>query len=139
MKKKFKILLPVLLIVIIFVILIVLGIIPNPFLDTRDLVCTRGSLVSDHETNTETTVTFKVDGTVKEITTKNINVYNSEEQALSEFNSFKESIGADWEEYISLEKNIITIQDKDTVSHNMEGVLKKDIKKKYKENGYECK
>ena len=138
-KKKTIIFLISFIVLIIITLLIFVGIIPNPFLDNRDLVCTRGSLVADHETNTETTITFKIDGTVKEIITKNINVYNSEEQALSEFNSFKESIGKDWEEYISLEKNTITIQDEDTDSYNVEGVVKKDIKKQYKENGYECK
>ena len=137
MKKTVKFLLPVLLIIIIFAILIVLGIIPNPFLDTKDLVCTRGTIL-EAITSTKKTIKFKWNGDIKEINSKETYTYDEEEQAIDYFNSLKKSIGEDWEKYIILEKNKVVINSKDPISLDVKEMSKKQIKNKYKENGYEC-
>lgn len=121
----------------IYIILIVKGILPNPFLDTKDLVCTRGTIF-DAETRTEKTIKFKWNGHIKEIESKETLIFFEEEQAVDVFSSLKKSIGEDWEEYMSIEESTVVINSKDPISIDEEKMSKKQIKDKYKENGYEC-
>lgn len=122
MKNKIKILFPVLLIIIIFVILIVVGIIPNPFLDTKDLVCTRES---DFVTRTRTekiTISFNSRGNIEKIVEEYIRKYQSNEEAKQFYNSIIEDASDDVA--ITIENNTVTETREQTTFENFGGYEK---------------
>ena len=61
------------------------------------------------------------------------------EEAKIDFESFKKSIGADWEKYLSLKENEVIIKDDDIVTSDEKKLTRKEIKKRYEDNRYECK
>ena len=86
MKREIKILLgiliPIIIIVITYVILMLNGIVPNPFLDTKDLVCSR--LSSSTEFNTEeeiVTIHFDKKAIIKEVKTEYVMDFTTEQLA----------------------------------------------------------
>lgn len=146
MKNKVKkiilsIVIFILLVVISLPILIIKNIIPNPFLDTSDLVCIMGRMEPDVYTHQNVvTIKFNKKAIVKDIKEEGKYTFHDSKTATLFYEEFRNSIGANYKEIISLDDKILTVKINSTdATDDMKKMLKKEIKIKYEEFGYECK
>lgn len=141
MKKRIKVLLIILgfivLIIGILVILVLKKIIPNPFLDTSDLVCSKEDEQVVWVENQNTVISFDKWGYSKQLDEKTIYTFESEEVAKQYFNSAKESLSGG-SVVLKLEKNNVIFNIGKRKMSEIEKKTKKDIKLKYEGIGYEC-
>lgn len=90
MKKGVKILigvvLSILILVSIYIVLIIKGVLPNPFIDNKDLVCT----FNDHDTSVEEKIIFLFDKNcvVRSYLQKRVYIYSDEKEAKEYYDNF---------------------------------------------------
>lgn len=144
MNKKFKIILTtvisILVLIIVYIILIIKGILPNPFLDTKDLVCTIFESYEDSEETFERISKFKFDNKaiIVSYEVEEISTYSSIESA----NKNYEYINEEKYTYVEKKENVIHLISTYEIEENKGyyGKTKKEIKEMYEKNFlYECK
>lgn len=115
MKKGIKLVLGFIslgaILVFVYVILIMKGILPNPFLDTKDLICNREYVYGDYFTIESVIFSFDSEAVVK--TAQKV-------------------------DKIENKTNRETINSNYSMLTEVENLTKEEIKKKYKEYYYEC-
>lgn len=144
MKKGIKILIgiivSVVILVIVYAVLVIAKVLPNPFLDTKDLMCNRNS---DCDGICDRKITLTVKFNKKALVTNVIKVdkhdFYEKEEATIFFEEFKEFIGTGWEEYLEINGQQVLLIDNNFITSNENELTKKEIKVKYEELGYECK
>lgn len=120
------------------VILIVKNVIPNPFLDTKDLICTKKTYEVEYESKRVVTIEFDKWANSKNFILSEEITFIESNKAKEFFDKMKKSIGKDWGKKISIDDKKISINEnikleKKDISN------KKQIKVEYEEMGYECK
>jgi len=107
MKKSMKILLgiliPIVVLIIIYIILIITKVVPNPFLDTSDLVCSRENDYFDFILEEKVIIKFDNKANIKEYEVYEIFKFNSLEAA----NDYYELLSSDTNNLEIDEKNVI--------------------------------
>ena len=119
MKKGIKILLgiliPIIILIIIYIILVLIKVLPNPFLDTKSLVCKKTNDQISFTYEEIVIIEFNKDATVKEVKEKEIYIFLEEQEA---------------KDYYEQESD-------NRIDYG--SVTKKEIKKRYiEEYSYEC-
>ena len=143
MRKKMKLILSIILIVVVlvvsYIILIIKGILPNPFLDTSELVCVRTSNASGNSLETElVTISFDKSAKIKILKEELLIEFDIVEEAQEYYDEFIMYLG---EDTLFLEGNKVSSYsivkiDKD---NNYFDKTKEEMKKIYiKEYQYEC-
>lgn len=143
MKNKFK---KIILVIIIFIILVIASlallitnkIIPNPFLDKKDLICIKTTYEVEYESKKIITIKFdKWAKSEKIVLNEEITFYDLK-NAQKFFDDLKNSIGKNWKEKIDIkDKKVFIINKSDKL--DKEYILsKKQTKIEYEEIGYEC-
>lgn len=128
MKKVIKgILISVIVLIIIYIILVLTKVLPNPFLDTKDLVCTRETKLPGYVEQEIVIIKFNKDATIKEYD----EIYKIIYEDVKELNNYKDyltSINVDYR-YNEVEKSIETKElIKITQKNNYYKKTKKEMK-----------
>lgn len=138
MKKVIKgILISVIVLIIIYIILVLTKVLPNPFLDTKDLVCKKINDQISFTYEEIVIIKFNNDATVREVEQKEIYVFLDEQEAKDYYEQESDNKNFNFE----IEGNKVTISNTLTSENKIDYsvVTKKEIKKRYiEEYSYEC-
>lgn len=142
MKKGIKtslvIIASIILIVIIMAVLIIMQIIPNPFLNKKDLMCAREADQIIYYTQELVTVSFDKWGKANSSEMEVIYVYEDEISAEQDFEELQKDSNGDLKSKLKVDKNKIIITKENENFPNIKSRIRKDIKLMYKEYQYEC-
>lgn len=143
MKKGIKLLLgtliSIIVLIVIYIILVLFGVAINPFLDTKDLVCTRIFLDLGYTSNEVVNIKFNKKAIVEKIDFSEEVVFEEAASAQTFYVEMQNSIGEDWQKHLTIEGNKVIIVEDVSISTKEEPVTKKQIKKDYEDSLYECK
>lgn len=138
MKKKIIIILiSIILLIGVYTTLVLIKVLPNPFLDTKDLVCKKINDQISFTYEEIAIIKFNKFAKVKEVEQKEIYVFLDEQEAKDYYEQESGNPSFNYE----IDKNKVTISNTLTSADGIDYsvVTKKDIKKRYiEEYAYEC-